>query len=162
MRASRRFLPLLAAALLAGCGDDGVSVIEQDRGLTGLWIAWAPPIDDTMEGDMMPAPADTLLLRADGTGTWSREVPGSMGILPLRTAESVRYEQQGLGVYLSPLIPPCASCRDEAERMAALLPSALYRVRRPDEDHLVLEPVAGDASTVRLHYVRLPLASIPF
>ena len=156
MRPLLRLLPALAAALLAGCSDDdGVSLIHPDRGVDGLWVRWAPPVDDVL-GDMMPPPADTIFLAADGSGWWSREVRGSMGIQPLRVSASVRYQREGVALYLSPLVPPCESCRGSDQRMAALVPSARYAVRRPDGDHLVLAPVSGDTSSGLQYFLRRP------
>ena len=152
-------LLILAAAVLAAAGcsdDDGVSLIHPERGVDGLWVRWAPPVDDVL-GDMMPPPADTIFLAADGSGWWSREVPGSMGIQPLRVSASVRWERQGVALYLSPLVPPCESCRTPDQRMAALDPSARYAVRRPDGDHLVLAPVWGDTTSGLQYFLRRPL-----
>lgn len=147
-------LALVALATLAatGCRDDGVSFLEPDRGVAGTWVRYAPPVDDVL-GDMAPAPPDTLFLASDGSGTWSRTVVGSFGAASARVLGAVQYERRGLGLFLTPA-PPCPTCRIVGERMAYTLPHALYRVRRPDADRLVLEPVAGDSSVGREHYMR--------
>lgn len=149
-------LLILAAGALAAMAcseDDGMSLIHPERGVDGLWVRWTPPVDDVL-GDLMPPPADTIFLVADGGGWWSREVPESMGIQPLRVSAPVRYERKGVALYLSPLVPPCEFCRTSGERMAALVPSARYAVRRPDGNHLVLAPVSGDTTSGLQYFVR--------
>lgn len=137
----------LATLAATGCGDDA-SFLDPDRGVQGGWVRYSPPVDDVL-GDMAPTPPDTLFLATDGTGRWSRTVPGTISSTPPRVSEDVRYGRQGIGVYLS---PACPTCRNAAATYA--LPQAFYRMRRPEADRLVLVPVAGDPSAGREYYLR--------
>src|SRR5215218_1680023 len=153
---------LLPFALVAapGCGDDdGVSPLRPDRDIAGMWIRYQPIPKGAIPVALPRTINDTLFLGNHGTGQWSREVPMSAGIEPLRMTTSVELRSLGPRLVLFSGSVPCPACdiltMDQA-RLSTMLPVEPYRIYRTDVDHLTVVPAAPAPGTGTAYYHRQP------